>query len=803
MFKNNLVIALRNLWKNRTFTAINIGGLALGFACSLAIFMIVLHELSFDTFHPQHDRIYRMVTEVRYSQGMEYQPGTTLLLPQAMRVDFPEIKKVATVFGEGNNQVDIADDKGTGNTRRFKEDYGFFYVNPDFFDIFHFNWLYGDPADVLSKPGMTALTREIAEKYFGSWQNAIGKTIKKDNRELLQVAGILDNPPLNTDFPLKVVISYATFANSQYYRNSQDWGSVTSRSQCFFRLPQSETIQQFNSKLPAFRKKYLDDDNTDYYVAQPLNDIHFDSRYGSYAHRTISKEIIWSLALIGLFLLILACINFINLATAQATKRSKEVGIRKVLGSQRWQLALQFLSETFFITAIAAAMAIALVSMVSPFSQEILNRSLPLSPLRSTAAIIFVITTTLAVTGLAGFYPALIISGFRPIEALKNKITQHTSGGISLRRFLVTSQFVIAQVLIIGTTVVITQVNFFRSAPLGFNKDAIVTVPLPTDSISRIKWESFRRQLLQQPGVENVSFSYTAPAAKSSSNSSFSFNQDIKNEAFELNVKPADANYLKTYNLHLVAGRFLQPSDTMREFVVNETFLKKEGITDPNNVLGKYINIDDKRATIVGVVKDFHSQSLRDPIDPMGITTGAASYRTAGIKLHAQAISSTLPGIKKIFTATFPEYYFEHRFLDEYIATFYDQEHRLSNIFKVFTAMGIIISCMGLYGLVLFMSVQRMKEVGVRKVLGASAMNIMLLFTREFVTLIGIAFIIATPVAWYCMQQWLQNFAFRIQIGWWVFAVTAGAALLVALVTISFQTIKAALANPVKAIRSE
>jgi putative ABC transport system permease protein len=801
MLKNYLVIALRNLWKSRTFTAINIFGLALGISCSLAIFMIVRHESSFDTFHPNHDRIYRLVTEVRYEQGTEYQSGTPLVLPPALRVDFPDIKKIATVFGARDIQIDVTDDKQTNSLKRFKEEDGVFYTNPDFFDIFSFKWIYGNPAAVLTRPNQTALTKETAEKYFGSWQNAIGKTIKKDNEELLQVAGILENPPLNTDFPLKVVISFATFSNTPFYKNGS-WGSVSSRSQCYFLLPDHLPIVQFNARLTAFRKKYLADDDNDFYVPQPLTDLHFNADYSNYGRRTISKQTLWSLSLIGIFLLVLACINFINLATAQATKRSREVGIRKVLGSQRWQLALQLMGETFFVTVTATLLAIGLVSVFSPFSSEILNKAIPLQPLHSLSAMTFAVCTTLLITICAGFYPAIIISGFRPVEALKNKITQHATSGISLRRFLVTSQFVIAQVLIIGTIVVISQIDFFHSASLGFNKDAVITLPLPQDKTSREKYESFRQQLLQHPGVQSVSLSYTAPASRKANRSSFRFDTHEK-ESFQLNIRTADAEYLKTYNLQLVAGRFYTPSDTMREMVVNETFLKKEGIRDPKDVLGKYIFMDDTKLSIVGVVKDFHTTSLRDPIDAVGLTTSKNSYRTTGIKLRAAAMASTIPGIQKIFTATFPDYLYEHEFLDETVASFYDQEQRLSNIFKVFAGIGILISCMGLYGLVLFMSVQRIKEVGVRKVLGASSLNIALLFVREFIVLIGIAFIIASPVAWYAMHQWLQNFTYRIQISWWVFAVTGITALLIALFTISFQAIKAAVVNPVKSLRTE
>lgn len=344
--------------------------------------------------------------------------------------------------------------------------------------------------------------------------------------------------------------------------------------------------------------------------------------------------------------------------------------------------------------------------------------------------------------------------------------------------------------------------NFFNNASLGFNKDSLLTLELPRDSISQTKWSSFKQQLLQQPGIEKVSLSYTPPAGKGTSSTSFHFNQNTKDENFELNLKLADADFLKTYNLQLIAGRFYDQSDTVREFVVNETFLKKEGIRDPKDVIGKYIIINNKKSPVVGVVKDFHTSSLRDPIDPVGISSSKPNYRIAGIKFKTQS-AAFLQDIEKIFNSYFPAYIFEHQFLDETIARFYDQEKRLSNVFKILAAIGIFISCIGLYGLIFFMSVQRVKEVGVRKVLGASVTSIMMLFFKEFLWLMGIAFIIASSASWYFMNEWLRSYTYRINISWWMFAVSAVLAFVIVFISVSYQSIKTALANPVKSLRTE
>jgi putative ABC transport system permease protein len=803
MLKNYILVALRNLRNNKVFSVINILGLTLGIACSLAIFMIVRYELSFDHFHPNYKRICRVVSEFRYPEGKEYQSGVPYPLPRALKNDFPQLA-VTTILGDRNNQITIPDGTAGGGSRRFMEKEGIFYADSTFFEIFHFSWLLGDARQVMTQPHTVALTKSTAEKYFGDWQKAIGKTILMDNEELLTVKGILDNPPANTDFPLVAVISYATIAGSL---PSDNWGAVSSQHQCYIMLPENESIEKLSSLIPAFTKKYRNQQNqTDFYNLQPLEDLHFNALYGNFGSRTVSRESLWVLSLIGVFLLLLGCINFTNLATAQAVRRSKEVGIRKVLGGGRSQLALQFLGETALLVLISSLLAVMLVTALSPLFSGMLNGAHALHPLQSAEAMIILAIIGLTITLLAGFYPAIIISGFKPIEAFKNKINKagsNLSGGVTLRRILVVFQFTIAQILIVGVLVAMHQMNFFRNTPLGFDKDAIITVSLPTDSVSMSKWESYRQQLLRQSGIEQVSLCFAPPAGKGTNYNSFRFNQDIKDENFEMNIKAADEAYPATFHLSLAAGRFYQPSDTIREIVVNETLLKKEGIMDPQSALGKYIYLGDSRATIVGVVRDFHDHSLRDPIDAVGLTTSRKRYRIASIRLSTTQLPAAIKGVEQTFTHFFPDYVFEHQFLDETISHFYADEERLSHTFKFFAAISLIISCLGLYGLILFTTFQRMKEVGIRKVLGASVANISLLFIREFCWLIGIAFVIACPIAWYLMTKWLENFTYRIHITSWIFLATGMTALLVGMLTISFQTIRTALANPVKSLKAE
>ncbi|HTQ26720.1 MAG TPA: ABC transporter permease [Puia sp.] len=804
MFKNYFNIAWRSLARYKTYTVINIIGLALGIASSLGIFIIVKHESSFDTFHNDYKNIYRIVCDFKFPEGEEHQSGVPFPLPASFRVDFPRVKLVATVMGGYNNQIDVMDENNGHSGKRFKVETGVFYTNPDFFKIFNFKWLAGDAQTVLSAPNKVALTKDIAEKYFGSWQNAIGKTIKKDNKELLQVEGIIDNPVPNTDLPIRAVISYITFANSDAGKRLDDWGRVSSRLQCYIRLKDEYEKKYIESSLLSFRKKHLEAGNTtDFFALQPMSDVHFNDLYGNYNLHTVSKKTLLALSSIGIFLLALACINFVNLATAQSVKRSREVGIRKVLGSRRLPLGVRFLGETFALVVVSTIIGMALLTVLSPITEKILSRPVPLNPFQSPEIILFSLLIILVVTFLSGFYPAIIVSGFGPLEALKNKISSGNKSGISLRRVLVITQFVIAQGLIISTLVIISQVRFFQSSPLGFDKNGLVTVNLPIDSVSRSKWNPFHDEVLRLPGVEHFSFSYAAPASQGYSTATFRFNQHVKNENFEVNYKSADTAYFKTYQLELLAGRWYSASDTPREVVVNETLLKKERITNYREALGKYLILDKVMLPIVGVVKDFHQASLRDPIEPLIILPGKSAYRVAGIKINPLNVTAALQGVEKIYNKTFPEYLFEHSFLDEAVEKFYVQEKQLSALLTLFAGIAIFVSCIGLYGLTLFITTQRMKEVGVRKILGASVTHIGLLFFKEFFWLVTIAFAIAASVAWYFMNSWLNNFAYHIQISWWKVLAVGFASLLLATITVGTQTIKAALVNPVKSLRTE
>ncbi|MDB5156493.1 MAG: FtsX-like permease family protein, partial [Mucilaginibacter sp.] len=479
--------------------------------------------------------------------------------------------------------------------------------------------------------------------------------------------------------------------------------------------------------------------------------------------------------------------------------------VRKVLGSNKSQLQIQFIVETFLIVIIAVILAAGITIVALPSVGRLLELSLSFNIFSNPAIILFLLMVTIVVTALAGFYPSIVLSRFNPVNALKSKLTSNANG-ISLRRGLVVFQFIIAQALIIGTLVIVKQMNYFMDQPLGFDKDAIINIPYRVDSVRISKMDYIKQQLLSANGVQAVSFNSNTPAENGNDMwSTLKFNHAGKESGFKAITKFVDNGYAPAYKLRLIAGRNLQPSMMTKEFLVNESMLKSLGIRNPEDILNKEISIwnDQIKCPVVGVLKDFNDRSFRQELAPLIMTTDIAMYSQVSIKLATTNISSTLQSVKKIFEQTFPDFVYEYKFLDEKIDSFYKQEIQLAALYKIFAAIAIFLSCLGLYGLASFMAVQRIKEVGIRKVLGATAGNIVYLFSKEFIILIAIAFAIATPIAWYYMHQWLQDYVYRINISWWLFAAGGLAAIIIALATISFQAIKAATANPVKSLRNE
>ena len=812
MLRNCFKTAFRSLIRNRNYTIINIAGLAVGIAVCLIIFIVIQFQTSFDNFHTKKDRIYRVLTEYNHAEAANTGKDVPFPLPEGLKRNFPQIEQIAPVWASRNDKVLIPDDNGT-TIKAFKEDKGVFFAGPSFFKIFDYPLLAGT-YESLKDPDNVLLTREIAEKYFGGWENAIGKTIKLEaggsvfshSTDILKVTGILSTIPANTDFQLKLVVAFGTGISGFMTKNA-DWDDKTNSDfGCFVLLPPDISADSFNGLLRDYSRKMYSSENNDANIIQPLSEVHFDTQSGDYSNKAISRALLGVLCLIAIFILLIACINFVNLSTAQAANRAKEVGVKKVFGSKISRLRIQFVVETFLIVSGSLIIAGVITILSLPYINQLLEISLSLNVISNPSIILFLVSVTIAVTVLASFYPSVVLSRFNPVTALKSKITADNQKGISLRRGLVVFQFIIAQAMIIGTLIIVRQMNYFMDQPPGFDKDSIINVPFRVDTVWFRKVDYLKQQLLSVNGVKAVSFSSNTPVENGSDIwSTFKFDNATNEEDFKAITRFADDEYVTTYKLQLIAGRNLQPSNMTREFLVNETLMHSLGINDPDEILNKKISIWDDRIVcpVVGVLKDFNNRSFRNDLAPLLITTNGTMYSQAAIKLETPYISSTLQSVKKIWEQTLPNFVFEYRFLDDKIAGFYKQESQLADLYKIFAAIAIFLSCLGLYGLALFMAVRKTREVGIRKVHGAGTASIIILFSKEFVILIAIAFAFAAPLAWYYMHNWLEGYAYRTDIRWWLIAAGGFATLVIALTTVSFQAIKAAFANPVLSLRSE
>jgi putative ABC transport system permease protein len=803
MIRNYIKTAFRSLLRNRTYTLINVFGLSTGIAICLVIFVLIRFEQSYDNFHVKKDRIYRVLTEYHHPdvEGVFYGAAAPAPMPTVIKNDFPELKSTTGILASGNDQILVYGENGQV-IKKFKEESGLFCVEPAFFDIFDFPWLIGNPATAMKNPNSAVLSQSEAEKYFGDWKKAPGRTIRVNDKFLLKVTGVLAPIPANTDFQIKIIVPYSILG----FDHSTDWASSSSSHDCYVLLPPGSSVPSYNARFRAFAKKYFPPEDKDELVIQSLSKVHnYDKYTGNFSGKSVKPEVIRALWLIAAFILLIACVNFINLSTAQAVNRAKEVGVRKVLGSNKIQLKIQFLTETFLMVLFSAVLALGCAAIFLPAISKVLDLPLSASLMVNPFFLGFLSLIIVLVTGLAGFYPSSVLARFSPISALKARWDRRGSGGLSLRRGLVVFQFVIAQALIIGTLIMIRQMDFFRTTSMGFNKESILDVPFPSDSVSLSKLDFLRNKLLSTPGVLNVSFSSSSPADHDNNWSDFYFDHASKKTNFYSINKWVDVDFLSTYQLPLVAGRNFRASDSVKEFIVNETLMRKLGYTQPEKLLNKEINLFDGfiKGPIVGVLKDFHSTSMKDAYSPVLLSKLKPGYQMAGIKMTSTNIPGTLQAVEKLWGELFPEYVFDYQFLDVRIDNFYRQENQLSQLYKIFAGIAIFLSCLGLYGLASFMAVQKIKEVGIRKVLGATVTSILYLFSREFILLIVFAFVIASPIAWLFMHHWLQDYEYRVSMSWWIFLAGGLASLLIALMTVSFQAWKASRANPVTSLRSE
>ncbi|MDX1941654.1 MAG: FtsX-like permease family protein [Saprospiraceae bacterium] len=809
MISNHLKIAIRTLRKNKIYTAINIIGLAVGIAAVLLIFRMVTYELSFNKNFKNYDRIGRVVSiQKTAEEGDNYNVCTPIPAMNVMESTVSQFEAMSRVH-ELWATLTIPNPDGGPPLKKFRMDPGetSFFAESAFLKVFDFQWIAGGSKNALDEPGAVVLTKTWAIKCFDRWEEAMGKTLMLDNLVPVVVKGVIEDLPTNCDFTFPFLVSYPTLkANAGSYFYDEEWGSCSSNNQVYALLRDPGQMDAANASLAKVgEKEYAGRTGKQnrFHLLQPLSDLHYNENYhNSGSHRT-SKTRLQVLSAIGILILILACFNFINLATAQASLRAKEVGVRKTLGSKRGQLIGQFMSETGLIVLIAVVLGANLAYFTAPLLKFVSDVPDSLPFFSNPLVWAFLAMITVSVSLLAGLYPAIALAGFQPIKALKNNIDNHFFGGTSLRKSLVVLQFTIAQGLIIGAIITILQLDYIRSRDLGFNDDLVYTFSFNSDSATIVRQEALRQGLLQIPTIEAVSFNSDQPLSGSTWTSNFRFGTRPEDEPFGITMKFADASYQETYGIRLLAGEWFESSDTMRQAVVNMTTLRKLGIRDPQEVIKQKINVFGVTLEIVGVAEDFHTHSFREEHLPLLITTRKEFYWEAGVKIRPDNLANTTAAIQKAFDKVLPEQVFAGRFLDESIANFYQDDNRLSATTKGFGVLAILISCLGLFGLATHAAAQRIKEIGIRKVLGASVVNIVELLSKDFLKLVLIALVVASPLAWYAMNKWLENFVFRINIQWWVFAIVGVLAVVIALATVSFQAIRAAVANPVESLKNE
>jgi putative ABC transport system permease protein len=818
MFKNYFRTAWRNLVRHKINTGINVLGLTLGITVCLIIFLLVRFELGYDSFHADKDRIYRVVVhKVRFDGKKSDFAGVPSPLPDAMR---SELSGLATVAGFDNLYADVIVAHDDGSQQVFEaakdgeEVTPIGIVQPQYFDVFQYHWLAGNAVTALNDPFRVVLSATEATRYFGPRENPdqwLGRRLIYADSLTVTVSGIVADWQQNSDFGFRDFISYPTIASSFLKNNflPTNWGWWNSNVLTAVKLGNGVSPAQVERQFSDFVKRHVTDraGSSTALALQPLSDVHFNENYHDEILGKVNRPTMYGLAAIAGFILLIAAINFINLSTAQSVQRAREIGVRKVLGGRRGAIVLQFLSETLLVVLAATALAVALTPCLLIAFHSMLPAGLSLD-LFSWPTLLFLVIAVVATCLLAGLYPARVLSAYAPVTSLKGQgITQLNSRSY-LRKSLIVFQFAVSLIFIIGTLVIGRQIHYVLNTDLGFDKDAVIVLRTGFDR------PYTKRDLLVQkihaiPGVQMVSRHMETPAASGHMGTGIAGTVTPGHEimsAFEL----CDTNYVPLYGLHLIAGRNLFPSDSIRDFLINETCARQLGFQHPADAIGHmvYIGIEHGQGTVVGVIKDFHAKSLHEAIMPFFISSFGDQERSVSVKLSTEGrsadhLSAMLARLEGAWKEVYPNKKFEYSFFDETIARLYEKEQKTARIMNIAMAIAIFISCMGLFGLAAFIAEQRTKEIGIRKVLGATVTDIVSMLLVDFVRLVVIAIVIASPVAYYFMHQWLQDFAYRVPMSWWIYALAGGGALLIALLTVSWQAIRAATANPVDSLRAE
>jgi len=814
MLKNYFTVAIRNFWRNKFFAFINITGLSIGISAALIIFLIVSYDLGFDKFHKDGDRIYRVTSNLVVMGEDNLGPGVNSHLAEAVSTELTGVDAVVPLY-TWDKYPSITVAGSTGKQVVLKGQKNIVFTDAAYFTVFNYTWVAGK-ASSLNQPYQAVITESAARLYFPGKPVAqvVGKHFAFNDTCLVTVTGIVKDIEHHTDFTFNVFVSQPTLKKTVFKGGNDLWENTQPSNQVFVKLSSGETPSRFTAKLNTLfnaHYKRAAGDNTKIVLGlQPLYDLHFNASYGNYFDNHLAnKSSLTGLFMAAVFLLLLACINFINLTTANASQRIKEIGVRKTMGSSKKQLVTQFLGETFMLTLIATLLSVAITPLLLGFFADFIPVGVHLNIIKQPGILIFLLALVVVVSLLSGLYPSLILSAYKPVLALKN-VAGNTSGKTHkawLRKSLTVTQFVIAQVFIIATVIVSKQVNYSVNKGLGFKKDAILyfrTNPPHNEGPS----QALLQKIKAIPGVAMVSLSSNPPSTTSGWSGTMKYNNGKTDIETEVDIKLADTNYIKLYQMQSLAGTNLPDSDTANSVIINETYCRALGFTQPQQAIGKIIKWYERRLPVVGVVADFHQSSFHDVIQPLIISNWGKNTGVFNVALQPQNAESTLwqttiAQVEKAFKEVYPkEDAFNYKFVDDTLAKYYTAEKNMSRLLAWATGVSVLISSLGLLALVIFITNQRTKEIGIRKVVGATVTQLMALLTKDFIKLILLAFAITIPIAWWGANKWLQNFAYKTSLSWWVFAVGVGGMLLIACAVMLAKTFKAARANPVEALKA-
>ncbi len=805
MIKNYLRSAFRNIARHKFISFINIFGLTIGLTCCLLILTYIVKELSYDKFNHNAPNIYRVSRSFNTADGIVNLHLGAVAPPfgPLLKNEFPDIKKVTRLFPNGDVVL------------RYKEkllvEKGSYFADENFLSFFDLKTVAGDPKTALSEPYTVMMTEDMARKYFGN-EDPINKEIRLDNTANFKVTGIFKPFPANSQMHPQMLLSFNTLNDDKVYGRNQlatNWGNNSFFT--YLLLPDHYNIDRISSQFPAFIDKYMNSPGqprqskfTQLHIQRFL-DIHLHSHLDDEVEQNGDIKRVYIFSAIALFILLIACINYMNLSTARSTLRAKEIGIRKVIGAQQKEIITQFLSESVLITYFSLALAVILTWLLLPLINQLSELGLSINSLFQPIILVSVLLLPLIIGLISGIYPAIFMSSFKPIKVLKG-ILKVGSGNISFRKVLVVVQFSISIILIVATTIVFQQLRYIQTKSLGFNKDHLVTL----GGIPANQFEAFRADLLRDPAVKDIGRSSRIPSGRLLDDQGVSVFDGDKPLPVKADIKCINADYgfIPTYGIKMAAGRnFSREFATdSNNFVINASAVSALGWKSPESAIGKDMSYGGVKGKVIGVVNDFHFESLHQNIIPLLMEMPSFannSYRRITVKIDGNRINSALATLEQTWKKYQPETPFEYSFLDERFQKLYNSEQEQGNLFTIFSCLAIFIACLGLFGLSAFTISQRVKEIGVRKVLGASIPQIVTELSKDFLKLVIVAAVIALPIAWYAMSKWLLDFAFRINIQWWVFVMAGVIALIIAFATISYQSIKAAMANPVKSLRSE